>query len=286
MARFDGKKIRGIVGDVVFKDSEDGKSTIVQAAPVKVRLSKGSKGSNKKFGQASVLAGVIRKRMEQITQTFHDTKMALRSDAIIRDILNKCFDKNTKTYHFPDDCFKPLVGFEFNKKSLVTNSLYVTPEVSLNGNQISVNLPEIQLKKQLKFPKGSNCCEINVIVSFIALEKGMIKSNAAQSIEVESDVEVLPAQEFTFDVPDGVLCVVGLGLTYFSKTNNVKTLMISKAFKPANVCGTCLTPGVFVDPGPVKIGNKIRASPWTKMEKMKLGGVLVIEDDVEDEESE
>lgn len=272
MAIFDGKRIRGIVGKVVFKDSKDKKNTVVQQAPVKVKQSKATKVSAKSFGQGSVLAGAIRRDMSLISQGFHDTKMSLRSDAVIRDCLAKCFDKKTKTYHFEQNSFELLAGFEFNIKSLVTNSLYVTPELILNGNQLIVRLPEIQVKKQLKFLKGSNLCEISVVVCFFALEQAMTQHEVDQSIEVETSQAVLPAHDFVFEVPEGCLCVAGLGLDYFNKYNDVKVVMTSKAFKPAIICGATITPGVFVDPGIVKIGNRTIASPWTKVNKMHLPG--------------
>lgn len=271
MATFDGKRLRGIVGKVVFKDSKDKKNTIVQQAPVVVRQTKATKVAGKVFGQGSVLASAIRRHMGIITQKWYDSAMCNRFNEPVREVLHNCFDKQTKTYHFETDSFQSLTGFEFNLKSLVTKSLSVKPEVSLNGNQLKVSFPEIQVKQQLKFPVGSNLCEIQVVVCFIALYEGMTKSGAFQSIEVGSAEAVLPAHDFIFEVPEGCLCVAGLGLNYFNQQNNVKTVKTHKTFNPANICGAIITEGVFVDPGVVKIGNSGKASPWSKIAKMDLG---------------
>ncbi len=272
MAIFDGKRLRGIVGNVVFKDDKDKKNTIVQQAPVVVRQSEKTKVASGVFGQGSVLAGVIRRDMEIITRECYDSGMCNRFNKPVRDILNKCFDKATKIYHFSADSFEPLTGFEFNLKSLVTNSLYVKPVVSLSGNQLTVSIPEIQVKQQLKFPAGANLCEIGVVVCFVALEQGMKQEESLQSIEIGSGATVLLPHNFIFEVPEGCLCVVGLGLNYFHKQNDIKTVKTHKTFNPANICGAIITEGVFVDPGMVKTGNTCKASPWSKIIKMNLGG--------------
>lgn len=272
MAIFDGKRLRGIVGNVVFKDGKDKKNTIVQQAPVVVRQSEKTKVASKVFGQGSILAGVIRRAMEIITRECYDSGMCNRFNKPVRDILNKCFDKETETYHFQEDSFESLIGFEFNLQSLVSNSLYVKPVVSVNDSQLQVSLPEIQVKQQLKFPVGANLCEIGVVVCFVALEQGVKQDELFQSIEIGSDATVLPAHDFTFEVPEGCLCVVGLGLNYFHKQNDIKTVKTHKTFNPANICGAIITEGVLVDPGLVKIGNTCRPSPWSKIMKMNLGG--------------
>ena len=272
MAIFDGKRLRGIVGNIVFKDGKDKKNTIVQQAPAVVRQSEKTKVASKVFGQGSVLAGVIRRAMEIITRECYDSGMCNRFNKPVRDILNKCFDKETETYHFQGNSFESLIGFEFNLQSLVTNSLYVKPVVSLNDSQLQVSLPEIQVKQQLKFPVGANLCEIGVVVCFLALEQGVKQDELFQSIEIGSDATVLPAHDFTFEVPEGCLCVVGLGLNYFHKQNDIKTVKTHKTFNPANICGAIITEGVLIDPGLVKIGNTCKPSPWSKIMKMNLGG--------------
>ncbi|RZM17645.1 MAG: hypothetical protein EOO88_42820, partial [Pedobacter sp.] len=78
MAIFDGKRLRGIVGNVVFKDGKDKKNTIVQQAPVVVKQSEKTKVASKVFGQGSVLAGVIRRDMEIITRECYDSGLCNR----------------------------------------------------------------------------------------------------------------------------------------------------------------------------------------------------------------
>ena len=269
MAIFDGKKIRGIVGKTVFKNGR-GNTSIVQKAPVAVRQTKATKKSANLFGQGSVLAGAIRYGLSFIIQGNYDPDMINRFNKPVRSIINRCYNKTTETFAFAPDSFEDLIGFEFNSRSWLINSLYVKPETNLTGNIFKISFPEINVKEQLKFPAGSNLCQLEVCVSYIVLDQAMTKHSDSQSVEISDAQETLPAQEFTFETPEGCLCIAGLGLNYFNKQEDVKTVMASKTFHPANICGAVITAGTFVDPGFRKIGYRTIPSPWQSIAKMKL----------------
>lgn len=269
MARFDGKKLKGIIGKTIMRKGE-GDTIIIQSAPVEVRQDPASEKTAGLFGQGSALAAVIRHSLSAIIRGNYDPKMINRFNAPVRSVIVRSLDDTTGKFIFASDSFEDLIGFEFNDKSWLTNSLYVKPETSLTGNFFKISFPEINVKKQLKFPVNANLCELKVGVTFTALDTAMGKHAEYKSIEISNKQETVAPQEFSFEVPEGCLIIAAVGLNYFNKQDDVKTVMTSKTFNPANICGAVITAGKFVDPGPTKIGNTVKASPWQHIDKLKL----------------
>ena len=269
MARFDGKKWKGIIGNTIFRAGE-GETIIIQQAPVEVRQDPGSEKTAGLFGQGSALAAVIRRRLSTILRGNYDGKMVNRFNEPVRQAIIRSLDPETNEFVFAPDSFNELIGFEFNAKSLFINSLYVKPETSLNGNIFTVSFPEINVKKQLKFPVNANLCQLQVGVTCTALHQARDRPAEYKSIEIGNKQETVAPQEFSFEVPEGCLIVAAVGLNYFNKQGDVQTVMTSKTFNPANVCGAVITDGTFVDPGPITTANKVTPSPWQFLDKLKL----------------
>jgi len=268
MGKFDGKHIRGLVGNLISRKTKDG--LVLQMAPIRVKQSKGTKKAQKVFGQGSVLAGAIRRGLRFIIHDRNDSGMVNRFNTPVRDVLKQCFDKQTEQYSFQEDSFERLTGFEFNIKSLLINSLLVKPELHFNGVVLKVSIPEIVVPKELKFPGSTNQCELVVSVTMIALHERRYKDLDPEIMEIDSNQELSPAQEFEFEVSEGCLCVAGIGLRYFKVHNNMKAMFNSDDFNPANVCGAVVTPGMFKLPPPEVNGNTIKNSGWAVVDKLKL----------------
>jgi hypothetical protein len=269
MGKFDGKHIRGLVGNLVQRKTKYG--LVVQMAAARVKQSKATKKAQKVFGQGSTLACAIRKDLLDIIHQKNDSGMVNRFNAPIKDVLKQCVNEGTGHYVFQENSFERLAGFEFNVKSLLINSLLVKPEVSLNGNILKVSLPEVEVLKELKFPGNTNVCELVVSVAMIALHAGKSKEMDAQSIEIQDSQGILPAQDFEFEVSEGCLCVAGIGLRYFKVNDHVRVVFNSITFNPANICGAIITPGTFIVPPPfVKIGNKTITTNWRTAGKINL----------------
>ena len=196
--------------------------------------------------------------------------MVNRFNTPIKAILRKCYDPATKKFHFEGDSFNRLAGFEFNIRSLLINSLWVSPQMSLNGNTLTISLPEIKIPAQLKFPQSADICEINVILTFTVLDPAMHKNAVLKVTEIDITQETVPAHDFTFEVPDGCLCIAGLGLQYFSLYQNIKTPLNSKTFHPAGIVGAIITPGTFVLPPVVQTPNRAQGSEWSDIFNLEL----------------
>lgn len=270
MGKFDGKQLTGLVGATVSRKGKRG-TTIVQTVPEKVHQTKATKKAANLFGKGSSLAAAIRRDLDFVIREGQDGEMVNRFSQPVKAVLRQCYHPETQTFQFAADSFARLAGFEFNSGSLLINSLWVKPEMTLMGNTIKINLPEINVKEELKFPLRANVCELNIALTLIALILGLHKHPIEQTISISKVQQIVPAQEFTFEVPHGCLCVAGIGLQYFSLDNNVKTVLNSKSFNPANVCGAIITPGSFIKPPNQVTPNDVLGSEWHELMKLKLG---------------
>ncbi|WP_316811871.1 hypothetical protein [Pedobacter heparinus] len=269
MGRFDGKRIIGLVGGLVFKKGRNGK-TIIQSGGREVKQTKASKIASAIFAKASTLSKAIRTDLSVLINGFYDGPMVNRLNKQNREILEQCYNKATKQYAFNEDSFSRLAGFEFNASSPLSKSLWVEPELTLTGNQLTLSLPAMEINEQLKFPSPCNRCEITVAVAFYNLEKGVHKDIVFQVLEVNTAQGLVPAKDFTFEVPDGCLCVIGIKLGYSTLKDNVKIIKNNKEFNPAGLCGAVITPGEFVlTPGVVVPHGKL-ASVWKTVDKLRL----------------
>lgn len=244
MAKFDGKQITGLIGGLVFKKGRD-KTTTIQSKPASIVQTSATKGAASLFGIASTLSKAIRYGMAGITDQFYDGGMVNRLTNQTRSILAHCYDKNTQKFIFNETSFNRLVGFEFNLKSPITNNLWVEPQTTLSGNELTVHLPALEIPAQLKFPNSANTCTISVLVNLYVLDQSLRKKFPAQKIEISLNQTQVPAQEFKFEVPDGCLCVAGINLDYFYLHSGIKTVINHKEFNPTAICGAILTPGTF-----------------------------------------
>lgn len=269
MGKFDGKNFRGLVGPLVLRTGKNG-VTILQTRAHRRKQTKGSKVTAGIFGKASTFSKAIRKDLSVLINGFYDGAMINRLVTANRQILEHCYDKDSKKYTFQEDSFSRLVGEEFNKQSPLTKSLWVVPQVNLSGNQLTLSLPELTIGEHLLFPTGSNFCQIKVVLAFFNLEHGVHKEEVTQFLEISDAQPEVPAHNFVFEVPDGCLCVAGMRLEYYKLENNIKTVKNNKTFNPAAICAAIITPGEFVlTPGVVTPTSKL-PSEWKTISKLKL----------------
>jgi len=240
MGKFDGKQIVGLVGPIIFKKGKNG--TIVQTKATKVNQSAATKESASIFGIASAFSKNLRVDLTNITQKFYDGGMVNRLNAQNRAIFEQCYNKDTKKFTFNETSFSRLAGFEFNLESPLINSLWATPQINISANSLTLSLPAFEVPEQLKFPNNANTCELTVFLSLYVPDQEFRDPPAYQSIEINNDQKNVPAQEFIFEVPDGCLCIVGIKLNYFWRSQNIKTVINQKNFNPAGICAAIITP--------------------------------------------
>lgn len=246
MAVKKGKFIIGSIGDTVYKAVNG--TQVMQSKPGRggVRQTPATKESASLFGKGSSLAGSLRNRMYHVINGNADGRVASRFTTAVNSVIRHCYSSKTKTFHFEKDSFESLVGFDFNIKSLLQKSMWLMPESKLTENILTITLPELKTHEELKFPKGTNLCEIKICVLLYKLEEGLeYKIPEIKTVEITSDLAILEEQDIEFNIPEGCFCIAAIGLHYYEVKRNVTTDRNSKTFNPAAICAVYNNEGTF-----------------------------------------
>ena len=270
MGKFDGKQITGVIGNHVIKRAAGGKGSIIQLKPVKVKQTKGTKKAASVMGNASSLSAAIRQDLGGLFGKNYQGTMINQLTTANRTILEHCFNKDTGTYSFQQDSFHNLEGFEFNTKSPLVAYLWVQPTIALQGNTLTLTIPAFEIPAQIKLPKEATGFAMGVQIGQYALHKSKKWRDNYFNLEIADGQTQVPEQQISFEVQNGCLCVVGLGIQYHSISNQYKTPLNHKDLNPAAIVGTIVTPGDFVEPPRRQEANRSFASEWTLMDKLKL----------------
>lgn len=246
MATKKGKFIIGSMGDVVYKEING--VQVMQSKPGKggVRQTPATKESAGLFGKSSTLASNFRGRMHSVINENADGRAVGRLTAAVNSVIRHCYSSKTKTFRFEKDSFESLAGFDFNIKSPLQKSMWLMPESKLAENILTITLPELRTHEELKFPKGTNLCEISICVLRYRLEEGLeYKKPEVKTVEITSDLASLEEQDLEFNIPEGSFCIAAIGLHYYEVIKNKATDRNSKAFNPAAICAAYMNEGTF-----------------------------------------
>lgn len=258
MATQKGKFIKGTVGPVVYRPYR-GKQ-VIQARPNFTALSqsKGTKEAASIFGIASNLAGEIRNHLEPGTG-FSDGTMFIRLTAELLYVLRGAKNPGAKKYNFKARSFERLDGFEFNINSPLRKQIFVAPVLRQEPDRIIVELPEMKIPQDLKFPKEASACLLGVSMVSFDLDYGHVKPSELQYTELPYGYHYTPypARNFEFELVPGCLGIVVMSLNYVSKTFNGNLVLNSKLFSPAVVLKAFVADGQ-VDPELTKSWKSIQ----------------------------
>lgn len=269
MAILDNNGLTGLLGELVIRRFKAGKK-IVQTSPRQYKQTKNTKEASKLFGYGSSLASEIRHQLASVTNKFHDPGMVNRFSSPVRAVLTHCYDKQAKVYTFEEGSFSRLAGFEFNVKSPLINFLWVKPVLVLDARTLKITIPEFKIPSQFTFPGRTNTCKVTISVSQINLNQGLTKQPFYYTFEIDSYTEDYPTRDILFEVDNECLCVAGIGLTYYTRTDGVTASYNSKSFNPANIIAAIITPGVYIEPIELPVSNRTYAKEWTDDHRLKL----------------
>lgn len=195
MATFDGKFLRGATGDLVFR--KQGKKQVVQRKSSNIKMTQATFDAAFIFGRASTLALYIRAGVDEIVR-FYDGRMVSRLTGECNQILQKAAAGKDNKFDFSQDYFSRLNGFEFNMESPVKNHLFAQPMVSLTEQTVTIDLPEMQVSKDLKFPANASYCIIAFSVTLFDLDNDKYETQEIQSFEIDLTNKqfTVPAQQY------------------------------------------------------------------------------------------
>lgn len=242
MATNHGKYLRGALGPVVYKRYRDKQIVTTKPAPGTVRQTANSQRSASTFGFGSKLGGKLRSILDHEIDGLQDGGMVNRMTTVFNLMLSDCRDPKTRVFSFREYSFRRLADFEFNIDSPLRNYLEVKPETTIVNGKMQVVFPVLENPPNLKFPEGSSSCRMTVSLALFLLKEGKhIRTGESKRIVFDREKPELGGQTFTFEVPDGCLCVVSMFLDYRAYSVPLN----HKKFSPASVLDAFVTPGVY-----------------------------------------
>ncbi|TKC10154.1 hypothetical protein FA048_08105 [Pedobacter polaris] len=242
MALYDGKNIKGSIGKLSFR-KRDKKTTTIQSNPGKgtMKQTPATKKSASLFGSVvSPLAKHIRHNLQHLVNGFYDIKMVNRMNSDIAIIINQHLQEDRQIV-FNQDSFNRLNGFEFNTKSLLIDSLLISPKLSFENSQVQLTFPALKVAKDLKFRVGSNKVMLQIQPVFFCLAKGLWLKPTMQTICLEKGQAITAIQNFNYSFPKGTTCLFGIGLVFF----NGSIAINDKIFNPAGICASAYNEGTI-----------------------------------------
>ena len=167
MAIFDGKNLKGSIGNLVF--SQHGKKTVVKSKPGAggVRQTAATKKSASVFGKhISPFAKQIRLAFNPIHQGLYDGTMVNRMNSAVSTVIHQHLE-NGDDFNFNEKSFQRLDGFDFNVHSPLYQSLLIKPTVSFYENHAEFHLPSFSISKNIRFPKNYSACTLQIQVALV-----------------------------------------------------------------------------------------------------------------------
>jgi hypothetical protein len=245
MGKFDGKYLRGAVGDVIFKKVRGQQIVQGKSKKAKTDQSAETKKAATVFGRASNLAAYIRVALDA-SIGFYDGAMISRLTGEVNQVAHTSVIPESQTFDFTSAAFSRLNGFEFNITSPVRNQISVQPLVSTTDNLMHIDLPEIHIPRDLKFHKDGSYCVLGFQVALFDLQHGYYdKSQGIQTTEIKYDYQtaVIPAKQFNFQTEPGCLCIISIAIQYYEKTFSGNSVVNNKTFNPSAILKAFLTEG-------------------------------------------
>lgn len=246
MAIKNGNFLRGALGPLIFRVVRGKQRVSVKPEPGTVKQTKKTKTAGKRFGMASSLGAEIRRTFEVNVGTNYDPTVNERLTGVLMSILSECQDPKTKRYQFVADSFSKLEGFDFNNNAKMNQLTTLHVKAKLHGTDLSVEINELLVQEQLKFPANAFRCQLTISMSLLRLKDGLLLGNAErQNVKVNLGMEKLEAQNFNFKIPGGCLCLTTMSLTYSIAGKSGWKDVGSKKHNPSCIIGAFITPGAY-----------------------------------------
>lgn len=235
MAIFDGKNLRGSIGNLAF--SKRGILSVVRSKPGKggVKQTEATKKSASVFGKyISPFAKQIRMAFNPIHLGWYDGTMVSRMSSAISTIIYQHIEEGNQ-FDFHKDSFKRLEGFDFNADSPLNNTLLLLPTVSYSTDKIEINLPSFNISKNIRFPKDSSFCKLQIQVTLIHFDKRSTINHPVREFELNKFDRPFEEKSLSFDIQKADLVFVGIALIFAENKHYEERVMNGKLFHPAGI---------------------------------------------------
>jgi len=238
--------VTGPVGPVTYR--KDGDQQIIQSRPGKgnTNMSEVTMEFASSFSIASALGSNIRECFQKSINGWYEGKIVNQLNGLLNTIVTQCRDVKTQKLSYDEYSFKKLAGFEFNPTSALGKQIGFDVQTQWLSGQLKVTIPRIHLPLQLKFPAGVNRCELCFSLGIIRPEEGYrLQYPERRSMFVLKNQPLTEETVFTFNVPEGCLYILTLGLRYTVHRSKTDTLYNNKTFNPVGILAAYLVPGTY-----------------------------------------
>ncbi|RZM21282.1 MAG: hypothetical protein EOO88_33770 [Pedobacter sp.] len=244
MGKFDGKFIKGLVGKSIFREYR-GQQIIQGVSRNKVKQHAHSKAASAVFGTSSKLGSYIRAGLDGLITNNYDGGMSARFNGDLLFALRSALVKETQTFDFKSNSFNRLAGFEFNIHSPLKNNFFAQPTLSIDGGLLKIDIPEMHLPQDVKFPHAIQYCKMIVGTALFDLTNGYYRDAEYEVLDFkyQNEPSVIPSAHFSFQTEPGCLCITGISLRFYEKTFLGDTYINDKIFNPTAILNAVLLPG-------------------------------------------
>lgn len=235
MAIYDGKNIKGTIGNLAFRNVDG--VTIVQSKPGKNKIKQtiATKKSASLFGRVtSPFARQIRQVSKILHAGFYDGGMVNRMNAAISVIMNQHVDWNG-CLQFNAESFNRLAGFEFNLNTPIKDYLLISPSILFEPTGITINFKEFKIYKNLKFPLDADHCELHLMLAYFCLTEGKWQLTTPEKIDIHKHQNISEVKSYNYQIYEDTLCLVIIGLTYFRTTSRQTIPINDKKLNPVAI---------------------------------------------------
>jgi len=247
MARRIGDFLVGVVGPISLRVNNGKQVVSSRVAPGTMKQTEATKRSAGSFGSASTFASCMYRKHKIPLADMGDRSTFNRLNKKSVEIWNNSRNAETDKYRFSTESFSSLSGFDYNIESPLMKRVAALPVISYEAGLLTVAYTKVFQEIKLKFPPKSHQCVIIATVAIFDLEKQKTTNVLlAENCIINSNKPGLNAIEFKFEVPGGCLCVVSMFLKYYTVVHG-RTLLNTKKFSPAAICGAIITPGRYQD---------------------------------------
>lgn len=172
MAIFDGKFLKGILGDFIFRVVNGVQVVSKRPVPGTMKQTVETKKASENFRKSSMLGKHVRGIFHHTNGGMNETSYVFRFTSVLTTALKTCENPTKTGYLFKRNSFGNLAGFEFNIKSPVKKILNLKPKIKLNQGIMKIVYDESGNAPKLRFPKHSTQCKLTFVVGLIRLKDG------------------------------------------------------------------------------------------------------------------
>lgn len=240
MANQDGIfKIKGTLGGVTFYKTKDGHLAREKGGVDKKRVArdpafKRTRENGSEFGRAGTYGKYLRSAFRPMLNNTSDKRVVSR---LVKELMTiiKTDTVNARGERTPvAGNFELLRGFEFNSNGLLSNTLYVPYNASIDraSGAVSVELPELVPEQMISAPAGTTHFKIVAGASEVDFQAGNSLTVYTGTAEIPWDNTTMPALtlNLALTAASELPLVLLLGVEFYQEINGVFYMLNNGSF--------------------------------------------------------